>query len=92
MTDDKFGNWETVECKNTATGGWMAVLMWPLLFLPGAPTNIKPHLDRSAQAHGEVHTVTAHTGDLAALRSRRGHHRQLGPEAAMRIARVTNVP
>jgi hypothetical protein len=69
MTDDTFGDWETVERSAADPAGWMSILMWPLLLLQGSPT---PHSSvtwtvRHKQT-GEVRKVTAYTEDLAALK------------------------
>jgi hypothetical protein len=69
MTNDKFGDWETVERRTADSTGWMAILMWPLLLLPGAPTrhsNVTWTV-RHKQT-GDVRKVTAYTEDLAALK------------------------
>ena len=69
MSDDKFGDWETVERNTAEPGGWMAVLMWPLLLLPEVPTRHSSvtWTVRHKQT-GKVRKVTAYTEDLAALK------------------------
>jgi hypothetical protein len=69
MTNDKFGDWETVDHRTADSAGWMAILMWPLLLLPGVParhSNVTWTV-RHKQT-GEVRRVTAYTEDLAALK------------------------
>jgi hypothetical protein len=69
MTNDKFGDWETVERRTADSTGWMAILTWPLLLLPEAPTrhsNVTWTV-RHKQT-GEVRKVTAYTEDFAALK------------------------
>jgi hypothetical protein len=69
MTNDKFGDWETIERRTADSAGWMAILMWPLLLLPGVParhSNVTWTV-RHKQT-GEVRKVTAYTEDLAALK------------------------
>jgi hypothetical protein len=69
MTSDTFGDWEVVERGAAGPAGWMAILMWPLLLLPGAPTRHSSvtWTVRHKQT-GEVRKVTAYTEDLAALK------------------------
>ena len=66
---DTFGDWEVVERSTADPEGWMAILMWPLLLLPGAPTRHSSvtWTVRHKQA-GDVRKVTAYTADLAALK------------------------
>jgi hypothetical protein len=69
MTNDMFGDWETVERATADLDGWMAILMWPLLLLPGAPTRHSSVTWTVRHKHtGEVRKVTAYTEDLAALK------------------------
>ncbi len=64
-----FGDWETVARETADAGGWMAILMWPLLLLPGAPTRHSNVTWTVRHTHtGEVRKVTAYTEDLAALK------------------------
>lgn len=69
MTDDPFGDWETVSRSTADAHGWMSILLWPLLLLPGVPTR---HSDVTWTVRhrrtGEVRKVTAYTQDLAALK------------------------
>ena len=69
MTDDKFGDWETVERRTADSEGWMTILMWPLLLLPGVPAR-HSHVTWTVRhkQSGEVRKVTAYTEDMAALK------------------------
>jgi hypothetical protein len=69
MTNDKFGDWEIVERGTADPTAWVAILMWPLLLLPGVPTrhsNVTWTV-RHKQT-GEVRKVSAYTEELAALK------------------------
>ena len=69
MATEQFGDWEIVERSPADAAGWMAILMWPLLLLPGAPTRHSSitWTVRHRQT-GDVQKVTAYTEDLAALK------------------------
>ena len=64
-----FGDWETIARETADAGGWMSILMWPLLLLPGVPTRHSNVTWTVRHAHtGEVRKVTAYTEELAALK------------------------
>ncbi len=66
MTTERFGDWEIVERSSADAAGWMTILMWPLLLLPGAPTR---HSSITwTVRHKQTGDVTAYTEDLAALK------------------------
>ena len=69
MAAERFGDWEIVERSSADAAGWMAILAWPLLLLPGAPTHHSSitWTMRHKQT-GDIQKVTADTEDLAALK------------------------